>query len=153
MSRTSAGGLFVALDFDIGAVRTEPPVSLVPRPAMDQPGLPRRGASPPSAPASGRFSSKPGSTTSPRSASRLPAARDPAAAALLAGVVRSLAKEITTRDIATVEQLGLDTLEQRLADELRRAQPYSFRRQWGAWGDGRAKHSSVAAIARETRLI
>jgi hypothetical protein len=60
---------------------------------------------------------------------------DPAAAALLAGVVRSLAKEITTRGIATAEQLGLDTLEQRLADELRHAQAVLLPPTVvGAWG-------------------
>jgi len=46
---------------------------------------------------------------------------DPAAAALLAGVVRSLAPVITGRGIATAEQVGVATLEDRIAAELKRA--------------------------------
>jgi SAM-dependent methyltransferase len=43
---------------------------------------------------------------------------DPAGPALLAGVVRTLAPLIVARGIATEDELGLDTLEQRLAREL-----------------------------------
>lgn len=46
--------------------------------------------------------------------------RDPTGAALLAGVVRSLAGEITRRGIATAEEVGIDTLERRIAGELER---------------------------------
>jgi hypothetical protein len=46
--------------------------------------------------------------------------RDPTGAALLAGVVRSLAGEITRRGIATAEEVDIDTLERRIADELER---------------------------------
>ena len=46
--------------------------------------------------------------------------RDPTGAALLAGVVRSLAGEITRRGIATAEELDIDTLERRIADEILR---------------------------------
>src|SRR5262249_30508873 len=48
------------------------------------------------------------------------APNDPAGPALLTGVVRSLAEVITTRGIATVEQMNLATLEARIADGLRR---------------------------------
>ena len=47
--------------------------------------------------------------------------RDPAGPALLTGVVRSLFDVIVKHGIATAEQIGLETLERRLADELRRA--------------------------------
>ena len=60
---------------------------------------------------------------------------DPAAAALLAGVVRSLADAITAHGIATAEQRGLTTLEQRIADQLRREQAVLLPPTVvGAWG-------------------
>jgi hypothetical protein len=47
-------------------------------------------------------------------------ARDPAGPALLVGVVRSLFDVIIKHGIATAEQIGLETLERRIAEELRR---------------------------------
>lgn len=46
---------------------------------------------------------------------------DPMAARLVAGVARSLAGAIVTHGIATVDQLGIETLEGRLAESLERA--------------------------------
>ena len=42
------------------------------------------------------------------------------AARLLAGVARSLAGAIVTHGIATVEQLGIESLESRIAESLER---------------------------------
>jgi ubiquinone/menaquinone biosynthesis C-methylase UbiE len=132
-----AGGLFVAVDFDIGSSRTEPPVRLAgelldwvmsaftaagasPRigtrlaPILKQAGLERvstfgvQGYIPPG---------------------------DPGGPALLAGVVRSLEGAITKHGIATTEQLGLSTLERRLDDELRQAEAVLLPPTVvGAWG-------------------
>jgi SAM-dependent methyltransferase len=137
MQNLGAGGLFVALDFDIGAVRTEPPVSLVAE-AGDWINRAFRaaGASPTIGARLGPILEQAGlnNVTTFGIQAYLPPG-DAAAAALLAGVVRSLAKEITTRGIATVEHLGLDTLEQRLANELRRAQAVLLPPTVvGAWG-------------------
>ncbi len=133
----AANGLFVALDFDIGAVRTEPPVSLVAE-AGDWINRAFRaaGASPTIGARLGPILQQAGlnQVATFGIQAYLPPG-DPAAAALLTGVVRSLAHEIIARGIATVEQLGLDTLEQRLADELGRAQAVLLPPTVvGAWG-------------------
>ncbi|MGH9142734.1 MAG: class I SAM-dependent methyltransferase, partial [Vicinamibacterales bacterium] len=117
-----AGGQFIAIDFDIAGMRAEPPVDLVRqggewvmqafraagasptigarlRPILEQAGLEQ--------------------VTSFGLQDYLQPS-DPAGAALLAGVVRSLADAITRYGIATPEQLGVETLEQRLADALRK---------------------------------
>ena len=47
--------------------------------------------------------------------------QDKAGPTLLGGVVRSLAAVIVERGIATAEQLGLETLEERIAEALQRA--------------------------------
>jgi hypothetical protein len=60
---------------------------------------------------------------------------DPAAARLLGAVVRSLAAAIVHHGIATAEQLALETLETRLADELKRADAVLLPPTVvGAWG-------------------
>jgi hypothetical protein len=43
---------------------------------------------------------------------------DPAGPKTIAGVARSLAPQMLAAGIATEDELGLDTLEQRIADEL-----------------------------------
>jgi hypothetical protein len=60
---------------------------------------------------------------------------DPGAARLLGGVVRSLSGAIVGHGIATAEQLALDTLEARLAEELERADAVLLPPTVvGAWG-------------------
>jgi hypothetical protein len=49
------------------------------------------------------------------------APHDPAGPALLVAVIRSLFDVIVKYGIATAEQVGVETLEGRMADELRRA--------------------------------
>ncbi len=61
--------------------------------------------------------------------------RDPAAAALLGGVVRSLSAVIVDRGIATSEQLEVATLERRIAEALVRADAVLLPPTVaGAWG-------------------
>jgi ubiquinone/menaquinone biosynthesis C-methylase UbiE len=117
------GGLFVALDFDIGAARSEPSVPILAdavRWILE--AFTAAGASP---------------RIGARLAVILEAAglrnvathgvqaylqpHDPSGAALVAGVVRSLAPVILARGIATSEQLQLDTLQSRLMAEIRDA--------------------------------
>jgi SAM-dependent methyltransferase len=123
LTNVRPGGLFVAIDFDLGGSRTEPEVPFVndavrwvhdafratgawPRigarlgPILEDAGLERVGALGVQA----YFSY-----------------RQPQVAGLLAGVVRSLAPAIVSHGIATTEDLQLDTLEQRLAGEIQQA--------------------------------
>ena len=137
LANLRAGGLFVAVDFDIGGSRTEPPVGLASElldwvmrafsaagasptigarlaPILEQAGLER--------------------VTTFGVQSYIPP-HDPGGPALLAGVVRSLAGAITKHGIATVEQLDLPTLERRIGDELRSAQAVLLPPTVvGAWG-------------------
>jgi ubiquinone/menaquinone biosynthesis C-methylase UbiE len=132
-----AGGLFVAIDFDIGAARSEPPVGLVDD-ALDWVvrAFSAAGASPRIGARLGPILAEAGldGVTTFGVQSYLPP-RDPSASALLSGIVRSLADGITSHGIATVEQLDLPTLDQRIADELRRAQAVLLPPTVvGAWG-------------------
>jgi hypothetical protein len=132
-----AGGLFVAIDFDVGAVRAEPPVGLVDD-ALDWvvQAFSAAGASPMIGARLGPILEQAGldNVTTFGVQDYLPP-HDPSGAALLAGVVRSLADEITGHGIATVEQLGLATLERRIADELRRERAVLLPPTLvGAWG-------------------
>jgi hypothetical protein len=61
--------------------------------------------------------------------------QDRTAAALIAGVARTLAPVIVERGIATAEQLGIDTLEDRIAAEFQRADAVMLPPTVvGAWG-------------------
>jgi SAM-dependent methyltransferase len=132
-----AGGLFVALDFDIGASRTEPAVGLA-ADALDwiMRAFTAAGASPRIGARLGPILSQAGldEVTTFGVQSYLPA-HDPTAPALLAGVVRSLADVMIRHGIATAEQLGLATFDQRMAEELRREQAVLLPPTLvGAWG-------------------
>jgi SAM-dependent methyltransferase len=116
------GGLFVALDFDIGGARSAPLIGL----AGDAVGWIMRafiaaGATPEIGSRLGRILEDAGleAVKTFGVQAYLPAT-DPAGPALLTGVVRSLFDTIVKHGIATAEQIDLETLERRLADELRR---------------------------------
>ena len=133
----AAGGLFVAIDFDIGAARAEPPVHLA-ADALDWVvrAFSAAGASPMIGARLGPILEEAGLDDVKTFGVQdyLPS-HNPAGAALLGGVVRSLAGEITRHGIATVEQIGLATLEQRIADDLRREQAVLLPPTVvGAWG-------------------
>jgi ubiquinone/menaquinone biosynthesis C-methylase UbiE len=130
-------GVFVAIDFDIGGARAEPPVPLVSdlvrwiEQAFSAAGAaPRVGARLRSIVTDAGLSDP----TTIGIQSYLPP-HDLVGPALLAGVVRSLTGAITQHRIATIDQLGLPTLEQRIADELRAADAVLLPPTVvGAWG-------------------
>ena len=103
------GGVFVAIDFDIGASRSEPPVALVEETlSLVQKAFRAAGAW-------------------PRIGARL--------GVLLTAVVRSLAPAIIRHGIATAEQLDLETLEARLVEAVQRANAVILLPTVaGAWG-------------------
>jgi len=130
-------GVFVAVDFDLGSARTEPAVPL----ALELLDWVTRafsaaGAAPLIGPRLAPILRQAGLrdvTTFGMQGYLQP--DDPGAARLLAGVVRSLSGAIVTHGIATAEQLGLDTLEARLAKELERADAVLLPPTVvGAWG-------------------
>ncbi|HEY7290221.1 MAG TPA: class I SAM-dependent methyltransferase [Vicinamibacterales bacterium] len=133
------GGLFVALDFDIGASRTEPAVPI----AAEAVGWIDRAFS--AAGASPRIGARLGPILSAAGLSNVATVgiqgyippNDPVGAVLLSGVVRSMAGEIVRRGIATTEQIGLETLYQRIADAVRDADavflPPSLVGAWGTY--------------------
>ena len=116
------GGLFVALDFDIGGARTHPPVDVADETlGWVMQAFSAAGASPQIGSRLGTILDRAGlDMVRTFGVQSYLAPSDPAGPALLTGVVRSLADVITTRGIATVEQLDLATLEDRIADGLRR---------------------------------
>jgi len=115
------GGLVAAVDFDVGAVRTEPPAPLADRMAERVMAAFRFGGMNP--------------VVGTQLALILSAAGlaevqsfgiqayvppdDPRAARLLAGIARTLAPQMEAAGIATAEELELDTLAQRLEDAQR----------------------------------
>jgi len=114
------GGTFVAIDFDVGAARTEPPTPLTTTLVGWMLAAFRAAGADP--------------TIGPRLVPLLEEAGlvdvtgfgiqgyiqpgDPAGPKTIAGVARSLAPQMLAAGIATEDELGLDTLEQRIADEL-----------------------------------
>jgi SAM-dependent methyltransferase len=117
------GGLFVAVDYDIGACRAEPPVALVEilthrvlaafRAAHADPTI---GARLVPLLAEAGLAGVQGFGVQAYIQSG-----DPRGAAMLAGVVRSLAPRMAASGIATAEELDLPTLEARLDAAIRAA--------------------------------
>jgi ubiquinone/menaquinone biosynthesis C-methylase UbiE len=133
-------GLFVAVDFDIGSSRTEPPTPL----AGDAlrwitEAFAAGGASPHIGARLATILEEAGleKVTSYGVQAYLQP-YDPAAPALLGGVVRSLAPVIVAHGIATPEQMQLETLQQRIAEEIKRANAVLLPPTVaGAWGRAR----------------
>lgn len=132
-----ADGLFVAIDFDIGACRTEPRL-----PFVDEiigwvvDAFSAAGASPHIGARLALILEQAGlqNVTTVGVQAYVPP-YSAAGANLLAGVVRSLATAIVQNGIATAEQLDLPTLETRIADQLRRADAVLLPPTVvGAWG-------------------
>lgn len=111
------GGMFVAIDFDIGGARSEPRVDMAEtalgwiHDAFRAAGAwPRIGAR------LGTILDEAGlAGTTTLGIQAYLSARDPHGPELLGGVLRSLAPAIVRHGIATDEQLGLATFEQRLS--------------------------------------
>jgi len=113
-------GLLLALDFDLGSCRTEPALPLV----TEALGWVRAaflsvGASPAIGARLALLLAEAGvANVQGFGIQSYIAPDDPAAPALLSGVVRTLAPQIVATGLATPERIGIDTLEARLADAL-----------------------------------
>lgn len=115
-----SGGLMLALDYDIGAARSEPPLELVTT-AVEriEAAFRAAGAWPRIGGRLGELLRRAGldGVTTIGVQAYLPP-DSPAGPALITGVLRTLAPVIIERGIATEEELGLETLERRLAEAL-----------------------------------
>jgi ubiquinone/menaquinone biosynthesis C-methylase UbiE len=131
------GGLFVAIDFDIGSARSEPAVAIADDAVRwTEEAFRTAGASP-------RVGARLGTILEGAGYERVStfgiqsylSSRDPSGAALLAGIVRSLAPAIVHHGIATEEQVDLETLHGRIADAVRQADAVVLPPTVvGAWG-------------------
>jgi SAM-dependent methyltransferase len=131
------GGQFVALDFDLGGARTEPPVPL----AQEVLGWLMEAFS--AAGASPRIGARLATILTQAGLREVTTfgvqgylqPGDPAAARLIVGVTRSLAGAIVQHGIATDEELDLATLESRLAEAIAEADAVLLPPTVvGAWG-------------------
>jgi len=118
-----AGGLFVAIDYDIRGASSEPPVPFVDRALqwiVD--AFRAAGASPRIGTRLGTILEQAGlqNVATFGVQSYVPPGSG-AGPALLSGVIRTLAPALMQHGIATAEELDLPNLEKRLADELQRA--------------------------------
>jgi len=131
------GGVFVAIDFDLGAARTEPRVDLISE-GLDWVvrAFSAGGAFPTIGAHLGPILRQAGlEAVTTFGIQGYLAADDPTGPSLLGGVVRSLADPIVKYGIATAEQLDLATLEDRIAGGLRRARAVLLPPTLvGAWG-------------------
>ena len=131
------GGTFVGIDFDLGSCRTEPAVPL----AVDvlrwvSEAFTVAGASPRIGARLAVILTRAGvKNVSTFGVQGYFAPADPGAANLLTGVVRSLHSVIVERGIATVDEVGIETLEARLAAALERSDAVLLPPTVsGAWG-------------------
>ena len=117
------GGLFVAIDFDLGATRADPPVRVIDETVrLVEAAFRAAGAWPRIGARLGMLLDEAGFTrVSTFGIQAYLPPSDPDGPALLASVVRSLAPAIISHGIAKAEELELDTLEHRLAEAGRQA--------------------------------
>jgi ubiquinone/menaquinone biosynthesis C-methylase UbiE len=117
------GGLVVGLDFDLGAIRADPQVPVVAEStARVIAAFKSAGADPTIGARLGRILGDAG-VTEPKTFGYQDylGPTDPRAPAMLTAVVRSLAPQMARAGIATPEELGLDTLMERIAVGIRDA--------------------------------
>jgi len=119
----SPAGLLLALDFDLGSCRTEPPLPLATEAlGWVQGAFRSAGANPVIGARLGLMLAAAGlANVQGFGVQGYIAPGDPAAPALLSGVVRTLVPQIVATGLATAEQIGIDTFEARLADALQTA--------------------------------
>jgi ubiquinone/menaquinone biosynthesis C-methylase UbiE len=117
------GGLFVAVDFDLGGSRTEPPVPIVATAGRwVHEAFRAAGAWP-------RIGARLGTILEDAQLTRVStfgvqaylSPRDSSGPRFLAGIVRSLAPAIIAHGLATGDELDLATLEERIAEAVRGA--------------------------------
>jgi SAM-dependent methyltransferase len=113
------GGRFVALDYDLGTVRGEPPLALLAQAlGWVEAAFRAAGADPRIGPRLARILAQAGlADTESLGLQSYYDPHDPTAARLLTAVVRTLSGPIVAAGIATAEEIGIDTLEERLAEE------------------------------------
>jgi SAM-dependent methyltransferase len=113
------GGRFVALDFDLGTVRGEPPLALLAQAlGWVEAAFRAAGADSRIGTRLQRILAEAGlAETDSLGLQRYYDPHDPTAARLLTAVVRTLARPIVAAGIATEDEMRLDTLEQRLTEE------------------------------------
>jgi SAM-dependent methyltransferase len=114
------GGKLIAVDFDIGSRRTEPPVALAAQAlAWVEAAFRAAGAEPRIGARLGPMLREAGyADVSTFGIQAYYAPGDPAGPAQLAGVVRALHDVIVGRGIATAAEVDLETIEERLQREL-----------------------------------
>ena len=134
------GGLLLALDFDLGACRTEPALPLATEAlGWVQGGFRSAGANPIIGTRLALLLAEAGlSNVQGFGIQGYIAPGDPAGPALLSGVVRTLAQQIVATGLATPEQIGIDTLEARLTQAMQESQsvlmPPTLAGAWGRRG-------------------
>lgn len=114
------GGRMVLIEFDIGAARAEPAVPLVDAVSgWIEAAFTSAGADPRVGAKAGHMLRRAGfAEVSTFGIQSYVAPGDPAGPRLTAGVARSLADQIVAQGIADEAELGIETLEARLADEV-----------------------------------
>ena len=146
------GGRFVAIDYDIGSCRSEPQTPLVDVNARRVMAAFRSAGAHPTIGARLASLLAEAGLVGTRSigVQRYIEPDDPRGAAMLAGVVRSLAAQMAAAGIATADELGLDTLQERLAAEVSEAHAVVVPPALvGAWG-GLESRSVIAALSKTT---
>jgi len=137
LSHLRRGGRFVAIDFDLGGIRTEPPAPLFERYGRLVTDTFRRvGADPMIGARLGMMLVDAGLADS-RSigVSQYLPPGDPRGAAMLAGVVRSLAPRMIDARLAAADDIGIETLQRRLENDLDAARAVVLPPTLvGAWG-------------------
>jgi ubiquinone/menaquinone biosynthesis C-methylase UbiE len=114
------GGTMVLVEFDIGAMRAEPEVPLVEAVrGWIEAAFRLAGADPRIGPQAGQLLRRTGfADVSTFGIQAYFAPSDPIGPLLCAGVARSLAPQIVARGIADEAELGLETLQERIAEQV-----------------------------------
>jgi ubiquinone/menaquinone biosynthesis C-methylase UbiE len=131
------GGAFVAVDFDLGNCRTEPPITMAQNAIRwVHDAFRASGAWPRIGSRLGTILEEAGLTqTVTFGVQGYLSPRDPAGAPLLAGVLRSMAPAIMRHRIATEDEIGVATFEQRLREAVQQADAVILPPTVvGAWG-------------------
>jgi SAM-dependent methyltransferase len=131
------GGIFVAVDFDLGNCRTEPPIAMAQNAIRwVHDAFRASGAWPRIGSRLGTVFEEAGLTqTITFGVQGYLSPRDPAGAPLLAGVLRSMAPAIVRHGIATEDEIGAATFEQRLREAVQQADAVILPPTVvGAWG-------------------
>jgi ubiquinone/menaquinone biosynthesis C-methylase UbiE len=137
LAHLSPGAKFVAIDYDVGACRAEPPApSIDPYRQRVIDAFRSAGADPMVGTRLASILAEAGlAVTQSIGMQGYIAPDDQRGAAMLAGVVRSLAPQMAAAGIATIAELGLETLQDRLAAAFRTTRSVLLPPTLvGAWG-------------------